>query len=222
MRRLLVLVEGQSEEAFVNRILAPHLLGHGVAVTPTILETRHLPGRPRDKGGITSWAKVKRDLQHLLRDSDAWTTTLFDFYGLPADFPGVAELAGLPLTEPRSRAASVEAAVAHDLNGPKRFVPFLAVHEFEAWVLAHPRAVADHFGNQALQTSLEAVLEEFESVEHINHGPATHPSRRLEAMISQYKKVSDGPIILEKVGLAYLRTQCTHLDEWVTRLESIA
>lgn len=37
MTRLLMLVEGQSEEIFVKQTLAPHLADHGVFVQPIVL-----------------------------------------------------------------------------------------------------------------------------------------------------------------------------------------
>lgn len=42
MTRLLVLVEGQSEEAFVRDTLAPHLTDHSVYATPTVILTKAL------------------------------------------------------------------------------------------------------------------------------------------------------------------------------------
>lgn len=40
MRRLHVLAEGQTEEAFVNQVLAPHLAGHGVVTDVRCVTTR--------------------------------------------------------------------------------------------------------------------------------------------------------------------------------------
>lgn len=217
MKRLLVLVEGQTEEVFVNRVLAPHLLQHEVAATPTILETRHLPGRARDKGGVSSWAKTRKDILMRLADTDAVTTTILDFYGLPDDFPG----RGLARTNsPINDVVAVEAAMAAEFQNP-RFVPFLALHEFETWVFSRPDAIATHFGKPALTAKLEEVAGAFPSIEHINHGPETHPSKRLETMIPEYKKRSDGPTILEAVGVAAVRACCPHFQDWLTRLEAL-
>ena len=214
---MLVLVEGQTEEVFVNRVLAPHLWQHEVAATPTILETRHLPGRTRDKGGVSSWSKTRNDILMRLGDTDAVTTTILDFYGLPDDFPG----RGLPRTNsPIQDVLAVEAAMAAEFQNP-RFVPFLALHEFEAWVFSMPQAIAAHFGKPSLAAKIEVVAGAFPSVEHINHGPETHPSRRLETMIPEYKKRSDGPTILEAVGVSGVRLRCPHFHDWLSRLEAL-
>lgn len=217
MIRLLVVVEGQTEEAVVNRVLQPHLATCGVFAIPTIVETRHLPGRPRDKGGLTSWAKARRDIARCLQDSAARTTTLFDFYGLPDDFPGHGQ-ARMP--DPLADVARIEQAMAQDLSDP-RFLPFLALHELEAWVLASPSEVGRHFGDAALSSKVERVLGGFESPEYVNHGPETHPARRLEDLVPSYKKRSDGPAILESAGIGRIRSRCAHFAEWLTRLEHL-
>ena len=49
MTRLLMLVEGQSEESFVKRTLAPHLAGYGVFVQVIVLWTKRLASG----GGLT-------------------------------------------------------------------------------------------------------------------------------------------------------------------------
>ncbi len=210
MKRLLVLVEGQTEEVFVNRILAPHLVRYMVIATPTLVETRHIPGGSRDKGGLTSWAKAKRDILLRLRDTDAVTTTLFDFYGLPADFPGH----DVDRThEPNRDVVAVEIAMATDIHN-QRFIPFLALHEFETWVFAGAETIATHFGMPTLVNKIEEITRRFPSIEHINNGPKTHPSRRLESLIPSYKKRSDGPTILEAVGISRIRALCPHFDAW--------
>ena len=103
MKRVLVLVEGQTEEVFANELLAPHLLLFDVHLAPVVVATKRPAGAPKEAGGISSWTQVRREVQLLLRDSSLdCVTTMIDYYGLPADWPGWA---GRP-----SRGA---AAVAH-------------------------------------------------------------------------------------------------------------
>lgn len=217
MKRLLVVAEGQSEETFVNIVLVPHLNVFGVHPISTIVETRHLAGRPRDKGGLSSWLKAKKDIQRCVADSDAVTTTLFDLYGLPDDFPGMGQPASKDLETEVER---IETAMASEIGSP-RFIPFLAVHEFETWVFADTEAVASHFGRSTLKAKLDEIVSKFSSIEHINHGPETHPSKRLETLITEYKKRSDGPTIMRNVGVRTIRDRCRHFDQWLTRLEQL-
>ena len=62
MTRLYILVEGQTEEAFVNEVLTPHYAQISIFVTPMIVETSR-----GYKGGIVSYAKVKPQIERLCR-----------------------------------------------------------------------------------------------------------------------------------------------------------
>ena len=83
MTQVLVLVEGQTEETFVKRVLAPHLATRQIWITPIIVTTHGA-----NKGGLSRYSIVKKELCNLRRDPHIWLTTMFDFYGLPRDFPG--------------------------------------------------------------------------------------------------------------------------------------
>ena len=82
MTRLFVLVEGQTEETFVNHVLAPHLYCQGFAAV-----SARLFGNARQRsrrGGIRSWQSAKRDIvRHLDEDREAAVALMVDYYGLP-------------------------------------------------------------------------------------------------------------------------------------------
>jgi hypothetical protein len=83
MTRLLIHVEGETEETFVNEVLAPHLYTHGYG----LISARLLGNaRQRDRrGGIRGWNGVRKDiLNHLKEDAGCLATTMVDYYGLPA------------------------------------------------------------------------------------------------------------------------------------------
>lgn len=69
MARLLVHVEGQTEESFVNEVLREHLVSRGYhSVDARIVGNARLRGR---RGGIRAWASVKKDIvNHLREDRD--------------------------------------------------------------------------------------------------------------------------------------------------------
>lgn len=220
MTRLLMLVEGQSEEIFVKRVLAPFLEQRGVFVQPpVVLWTKRLPSGGGYRGGISNWNQVRRSLLPLTHDTEAYVTTLLDFYGLPNDFPGYAN-AKAP-GNPRDHVRTLQDRFAAEIGHP-RFIPFLALHEFEAWVFTAPEIVANHFGNAGLARQLERAVAEAGEPEFINHGEATHPKARLQGFQLGYKETSDGPTLLEKIGIQAIRQACGHFSDWLDRLEALA
>ena len=95
MPRLLIHVEGETEESFVNEILADHLYANGgfEVVSARLVGNARLRGK---RGGIRAWSTVKKDiLNHLKADTGCLATTMVDYYGLPQTgekaWPGRAE-----------------------------------------------------------------------------------------------------------------------------------
>ena len=215
-----MLVEGQSEEAFVKQTLAPWLAAHRVFVEgPVVLWTKRLPAGSGYRGGVANWDQIRKSLRPLLADGDAWVTTLLDFYGLPDDVPGFAAHKGQG-TGP-AQVASVQAELAMAFGHQPRFLPFLALHELEAWMFAEPTVVSTHFGSPAVAAKLAAEIPDPGGPEAINHGPASHPKARLRKHCPSYKETSDGPTLLAKIGIPAIRARCPHFDGWLTRLEAL-
>ena len=61
MTRVNIVVEGQTEETFVNEVLAPALGYRGVYLTPRLL------GTPGKQGGNVNYARVRRDVTAFLK-----------------------------------------------------------------------------------------------------------------------------------------------------------
>src|SRR5437660_10890494 len=115
MARLLVHVEGQTEEAFVNELLRDYLISVGYeSVSARIIGNA---GLRRRRGGIRPWPSVKKDIiRHLREDPNCLATMMVDYYGLPQQvagaWPGRAEASNL---ESRRKASCVEGAMLKDL-----------------------------------------------------------------------------------------------------------
>jgi len=217
MTQVLILVEGQTEELFVNQVLGPHL--HTFAVYPraTCICTSKVQGRRQHRGGHAGkYEPIRRDLFQLLKNPHvAVVSTMIDFYGLPSDFPGKASQ---PTSDCFQQVKHLEQSFAADVQDP-RFIPFLMLHEYEALLFASPEAIADAFpGNWV--ADLKAIRDAFDSPEEIDDSPQTAPSKRLEALLTQYRKAYHGPLIAEQIGLLAIRNECRHFADWVTRLES--
>jgi len=220
MTRLLMLVEGQSEEIFVKQTLAPYLAERGVYVqSPIVLWTKRISSGGGYRGGVSNWHQIRRSLAPLTFDSDAWVTTLLDFYGLPDDVPGYQVARGPG--NPRDNVAALQEQLIAEINHP-RFIPFLALHEFEAWVFCAPEVVAAHFDRESLAANVQQAVAHAGEPELINHGETTHPKARLKAMATGYKETSDGPMLMDKIGIPAIRAACPHFAAWLDRLEALA
>jgi hypothetical protein len=212
MKRIYVVVEGQTEEAFINRVVQPHLAG-SVLVIPILL---------KKAGGDPRWARVKGHVVRLLlQDSAAYVSTFFDLYGLGEDFP-----ARDPGPDPIARVLGIEAAMVAEVDSayPRwqaktRLLPHIQPHEFEAILFSDPDQLA-----KALETPaqrLHSIRRSFPSPEHINDSPQTAPSKRITAIAPGYQKVLQGVGTAASIGLPRILQECSHFRHWIRRMEPL-
>ena len=215
MARVLILVEGYTEELFVKNILAPYLLPRNVFPRATIIPTSKVADGPNFKGGSVGFGKVSSLLKRLLHDRDAaLITTCFDFYGLRKDFPK-SERGNC-----FEKVAELEAWVRQQFNDA-RLHPYFFLHEFEAMMFVCPEELAGQTSSEKILPTPHEIKSQCSSPEEINDHPDKAPSRRIDKLIPSYKKTADGLAILEKVGLDVIRAECLHFNEWLTKLESL-
>lgn len=197
MPRLLIHVEGQTEETFVNEVLRDHLVGRGYhSVNARIV------GNPRvreRRGGIRSWPSVKKDIvNHLRQDPNCIATTMIDYYyGLPQT--GLGEWPGSELSRTlgtiEEKALCVEDAVRDDVVAQMgnrfnsdRFVPFVVMHEFEGLLFSDCAGFSRAIGRPDLKASFQEIRDDFATPEDINDSPLTAPSKRLRHLVPGYEK----------------------------------
>lgn len=228
MTRLLVHVEGETEETFVNEVLASHLYEKGYeSVSARLLGN----ARQRDRrGGIRGWPAARKDLvRHLSGDAGCVMTTMVDYYGLPwhgeKAWPGRAEANGLPFAE---KASVVEEAMLADIrvaageNAARRLVPFVVMHEFEGLLFSDCDRFAYSIGETSLASRFQDIRDQFSCPEEINDSPITAPSKRVTQLLPGYQKPLLGSIAILEIGLTAVRRECPHFDGWIARLEQSA
>jgi len=225
MPRLLVHVEGQTEEFFVNEVLREHLVQAGYSVVSARIVGNPIPrGR---RGGIRAWQAVRKDiLRHLREDAGAIATTMVDYYALPQDWPGRERAPEENSTS--GKAECVEVALGEDIAermGPRfdrrRFVPFVVMHEFEALLFSDPDQFAQALGRGKLAAELHRIRQAFPSPEEIDDSPLNAPSKRIERLIPGYEKVLSGIVAAVEIGLPTIRRECSHFNDWLERLEAL-
>ena len=211
MIRLAITVEGKTEEEFVKQILTDHLRRRNVESTPILI------GRARGNlgggGGDVSMERLVVDMVHSFHSYDA-VTSLVDFYGFRGkENKTVDELEGQVLQEIKTKIPNLDKA---------RVFPYIQKHEFESLLFSDVEAFAEMVDvtNESI-SALRAILSAFPNPEDINDNPDTAPSKRLKGVISRYRKVVDGLLLAEKIGLVTIRTKCPRFNDWLTRLESL-
>lgn len=210
-------VEGDSEEHLLDKVVAPALETAGVLLTPM----RVLRGKGH-RGGGSSWQPWRNHLRRLIAEHQARPnvrfTTMLDLYRVPDDTPGYTQpgsAAGL------ARADAIQAAIAQQL-ATARLIPYVQVHELETLVLAslqHLDKLLDAPDRNALATLVASIAGL--APEAINDGATTAPSKRLLAHVPSYRKTTHGALALEAAGLASLRQACPRFDAWIAQLEGL-
>jgi hypothetical protein len=226
MARLFIHVEGETEETFVNEVLAKHLYGCGF----TKVSARLIGNtRQRDRrGGIRAWRSVRKDIiNHLKEDSECLATTMVDYYALPQTgekaWPGRAEAGQMTFAQ---KASKVETALLADICGelgegfnPIRFLPYVMMHEFEGLLFSDPDRFGQGIGRPDLTPQFQAIRDQFESPEEIDDSPITAPSKRIERLLPSYEKPLMGTLAVLEIGLDSIRRECPLFRSWVERLE---
>lgn len=228
MARLRVHVEGQTEETFVNEVLAPHLYAFGFhEVSARLLGETRMRSR---RGGIRSWPTVQREIARQLQSDRALiATTMVDYYALPATmpdgWPGRAAAASAPLNH---RGNTVQSALKNafdtsvaDSQVSSRFIPFVLMHEFEALLFSDCPIFGDAIGRPDLTTAFARIRSAFECPEDINDSPHTAPSKRILELYPGYQKPLNGVTAAREIGLAKIRSECPQFAAWLSRLEAL-
>ena len=218
MNRVRILVEGQTEETFVNDILSPHLNQMGIYPYAFLF---------RRKGGSFAYQRARKEiLISLKEDNTLICTTMVDFYGMPNDWPGRTE--SQSCQNYQDKAQRVEEALSEDIVAqmgdswnPAQFIPYVQMHEFEALLFSDTLILAESARKSKVSAQLECVLQSFSCPEEINDNYNTCPSRRIKQHIENYVKTLDGIIAARKIGLRKMRQECPHFNEWITKLEDI-
>lgn len=227
MSRLLIHVEGETEETFVNEILAPHLFRNGFTkVSARLVGNARLRDR---RGGIRAWSTVRKDIiNHLKEDPNCLSTTMVDYYALPKTgdkaWPGRDAAGILPFDR---KADSVEDAMLEDICremgegfNAHRFIPFVMIHEFEGLLFSDCEGFSRGIGLPDLAPSFQAIRNQFSSPEEIDDSPINAPSKRVERLVGGYEKPLLGTLAVLEIGLNAIRRECPHFQDWLTRLEN--
>lgn len=211
MKRLFIVVEGQTEEAFVKELMIPHFISNGIYdVRPVLIQTSK-----GHKGGFVNYEHLKNDLLRLLKSQgqDIVVTTFVDFFRCP-NLPYQETISVFPTHAERVEA--MEQNIANDIND-WRFIPYIQLHEFEALLFSAVNGFEMYF-DKKISNEIQGIIDSFDNPEDINSAPETAPSKRLIRIIPDYDKVLYGNIIALEIGLPIILEKCPRFRTWVELL----
>lgn len=220
MIRVHVICEGQTEEMFVNQVLAETFQPRGIYLAPALI------GKPGHKGGNFRFERLLTDVKNrLLGDRQAYCTTFFDFYGLPEEFPGKLETSAKGAMDEKAdyllaaMTDRLREKLGHDVM--HRFIPYIQMYEFEGLLFSNPDGLATGIDQPALKDKFQRIRDDFDTPEMINNNSVTAPSKRILKLYDGYEKPLHGSLAAREIGLAAIRAECGRFDAWLTRIESL-
>ena len=132
-----------------------------------------------------------------------YVTTMFDYYAMPKDTPGI-ECQDTDLIQ---RMRTIESEIDKDLGLPNcKFQP----------------SAFSIIADQGVVNEIQKIRESFPTPEHINNSYETAPSKRLEALIPNYAKVKNGTLLAKNIGIDTLMRECPHFKNWISSIAQLA
>ena len=165
---IIMLVEGKTERFFIQDVVIPHLAQRNIFVTPIILS------KPGEKGGDVKFSRAKNDIErHLKQRPDTYLTLFVDYYGIKKGWPGrdleEADRIALSAAQKAQRVndATLQEVcrIFNDYRPDLRFIPFIAMYEFEALLFSDPQILAEKL--RVNQREIDKILRECAEPENI-------------------------------------------------------
>jgi hypothetical protein len=218
MARIIIIGEGQTEQAFCNDVLQPYFNPRGIYIQNPVIK--------KTMGGIANWEALKHQIEtHLRQDTTAFVSTLIDYYAIYPhhQYPGWvrAEL----LANKIACMENLENGMYNDIhaNLQRRFIPYIQLHEFEGLLFSDIRVFDNSFEPDEFldYDYLRETIDEHDNPEMINKGNLTAPSKRLDRIIRGYRKVIHGSLLAHDIGLMTIRAKCQRFNSWIMKLENV-
>lgn len=211
MRRIYIIVEGQTEQEFVNSMIAPYMQQFGIYdVTPILIRTSKT-----GRGGFVNYEHLKNDAIKLLHSKkDDFIVSMFvDFFRIP-EIPKRERWE--IKTNHLEKVEEMEKCIAEDIND-RRFIPYIQLHEFEALLFSSNKGFENYFAED-MANSTQLIIDSFNNPEDINSSPEGAPSKRLLAIKDDYDKVVEGNLIALEVGFKDILAKCPRFRAWMDKL----
>lgn len=212
MKRLVFIVEGDTEVGFIQKCVIPYLYSKGFS-NPMNAQKIVTNRKLNKKGGNVSFDYLKNDILRVAATKNVLITTLLDFFRLPTDFPGY--------TTDSHRLQDIENKIRNCLSGSidsSCFLPYIQRHEIESLMFTSMEGFEFVVDDSKQLDELRQIVDSYPNPEDINGGAETAPSKRL-MNIFPYEKTADGEMILEALSIDEIRQKCPRFNAWIKKLE---
>ena len=212
MKYLIIVVEGQTEQEFVNDILRPYFAEHGIYhVSARLIQTSRT-----GKGGFVNFQHLENDVNKILaNEPNAIVTTFIDFFRCPNNMPKYDEAIQ---KENHQESVEILETGMSELFNNHRFIPYIQLHEFEALLFSSDKGFKAYWEDKLTEKAKE-IIAEYPNPEDINSRPEKAPSKRILEIKSNYEKVAEGNLIAMEVGISEMLKRCPRFKAWIELLK---
>lgn len=191
-----VVCEGQTEVDFIKKLNKKYFNARCISLKPIVInKTSAMNGN----------VSMDRLIYFIKRAPEAIITTFIDYYG----FKGENELGYLELENQ-----------IKDLSEKEHIIAYVQLHETEALWFSNINAIKEVKNASTSQIqALEDIVRTYSNPEDINNSKETAPSKRLETIFSDYKKIRDGNAIADKISIEEMKLKCPHFSNWLDMIE---
>lgn len=213
---IIAIVEGTTERVFINSMVRKYLITKNISIKAidSLVD------------GDVRFNRNKNDIiNSLCKKNCPYVTTFIDYYGIK-EWPGVKDI---PIgASPIQIASIINEATKEKLieeyptiDIERRFIPFIAVHEFEALLFSDCDILIQRL--KITDKKVQAAIRKCKEPESINDGKETAPSKRLEKFAPpSFTKTGTGIAIAEAIGIDAMRQKCPNFNAWISSLENLA
>lgn len=223
MKILFIVVEGETEEKFLRKLLYPHFIQIGIHIEAQQWITNRKLGTG---GGGHSFELIENHLRRLMSkykyNPEVFISVMVDLYAFPKQGHSVYDEEIRKIQSGKERAVLLQNKMSERL-AYRNFIPYVQLHEFEALLLSKPDALSVFYTEK--EDEISALKAEINGMhpEEINETPEGAPSKRIIKYIPRYErqKTSAGVMTAEAIGFSCIRESCPHFNDWVTTLEGL-
>lgn len=223
MKRLFIIVEGETEERFLRKVLYNDFIQKGIHIEAQQWLTNRKLGIG---GGGSNFDLIENHLRRLMsryqHNKDVFISVMIDLYAFPKGGNTIYDEEVSRQQNGRSKALLLQDKMNNRMQY-QNFIPYVQLHEYEALLLSKPDALLSFYTDKVQEVEKLKAEISGKQPEEINETPEGAPSKRIIKYLPRYEKqkTTAGVTTAEKIGLPFLRDNCPHFNDWVTKLENI-